>query len=80
MATVNGHSLGTALVGLFEEQEECDITFAMNGQTIGAHQLVLKAKKDKCPILHQMVEGRKNKEKPIVIEDIEFETFKQFPR
>ena len=80
MATANGLALGTALVGLFEEQEDCDVTFAINGQTIGAHRLVLKAKKAKCPLIYQMVNERKNKEKPIVVEDIEFETFRQLIR
>ena len=36
-------SLSKALVVEFDNQEDCDVMFTVDGKTIGAHKLVLKA-------------------------------------
>jgi len=59
----------------FEKQENCDVLFEIDGETIGAHKLMLKVR---CQGLYDIV--KRSDDKPIEIEDIDFRSFRNLLR
>ena len=67
------------LRNIFLKSEDCDVTFTVNGKNIGSHRTILSARSKvfKKMLFGDMKEAQ-DKRHSIVIEDTNFETFKQF--
>ena len=71
-STFVGNTWATEL----EKQEDCDVMFIVDGQTIGAHKILLKVMQARCGVLHRMAARWNLGDEPISIDDMEFEAFK----
>ena len=67
----------TSLLSDFEKQEDCDIFFRVDGETIGAHKLVLK---NTMRALFELDVQRSKDKNYTEIESMDFDTFKSLLR
>jgi hypothetical protein len=65
------------LEAAFERQEGWDVMFSVNGKQIGAHRFMLQARN---PILYQLASEWNDGQPPLIIHDMEFDTFKSILR
>ena len=68
--TDKGKSIDDCLADEFERQENCDIYFALDGEKIGAHKVILRFR---CNVLYEMASGWPT-ENHVSIEDMSYNT------
>jgi len=65
------------LTRAFDKQEDCDVMFSVDGQTIGAHRLILNIHSE---VLYEMAAGWTPDKDPIAIDDMSYDSFKALLR
>ena len=70
--------LSSGLTARFDNQEEdCDVIFEIEGKCIKAHKLVLAVQ---CQVLDDLSQGWTSDMNPILIDVIDYQSFKAFLR
>ena len=67
----------TSLLSDFDQQEDCDIFFRVDGKSIGAHKIVLKATMRR---LYELDAKRSKDTTHVEIQSMDFDTFKSLLR
>ena len=69
--------MADGLIRSFEEQEDCDVKFSVEGRIIATHKVVLRIR---CQALYDLSSNWTYDKEPISIDDIDYDSFKELLR